>query len=164
MRLRAQMQFYQRRIPGKHQQRYVFKLATLLATVAAAILSRYQLMHWVTIVAAFSTAVATLAEFQDATRKLERYSRAIAAMENLLTFWESMSPIEQASRANVSYLFTEGESIIANERLAWISTAMKKSKQKEEEDEGDAWTPGQLTSSKSGGATARTAFSKVSPT
>ena len=47
--------------------------------------------------------------FTDATRKLERYTRACAAIENLLTFWESMNAIEQASRHNVSYLITEGE-------------------------------------------------------
>ena len=124
-RLMPALRFYQARIPSKNRQRYAFKLLLLLATVAAALLSRYGETMYVTVVMACSGTVATLSEFQDATRKLERYSRAIGAIENLLTWWDSINPIEQASRANVSYLLREGEAIIANERLAWISTAMK---------------------------------------
>ena len=136
LRLTPALRFYQGRIPSKNWQRYVFKLMLLLATVAAALLSRYGETTYVTVVMACSGTVATLSEFQDATRKLERYSRAIGAIENLLTWWDSINPIEQASRANVSYLLREGEAIIANERLAWISTAMKpKAGAQAEEDE-----------------------------
>lgn len=135
LRLLPVIRFYRGRIPGSQRRRYACKLIILLSTVAAAILSRYEYVQYVTIVAACSSAVSTLAEFQDSTRKLERYSRAIAALENLLTWWESKKPIEQSSRANVSHLISEGEAIIANERLAWVSTAMKGSIRQQEEEE-----------------------------
>jgi len=54
---------------------------------------------------------------------LRRYTRAIAAIENLLSQWRAKGPVERASVTAIADLVLTGESIIANERLAWTSTA-----------------------------------------
>ena len=62
-------------------------------------------------------------EFSDTDRKMERYTRAIASIENLLSQWDSTGEVERASVTAIANLVVTGESIIANERLAWQSTA-----------------------------------------
>ena len=45
------------------------------------------------------------------------------AIENLLSQWDATSEVERASSTATANLVLTGESIIANERLAWTSTA-----------------------------------------
>ena len=122
-RLLPSKEFYEKRLPWYARKRLLLKLLTLLATVAASILARFGLSSYVTLVTAFATAVTSWSEFSDTDRKMERYTRAIASIENLLSQWDSTGEVERASVTAIANLVVTGESIIANERLAWQSTA-----------------------------------------
>ena len=122
-RLKKKKQFYEDRLPWYAAMRLFLKLLTLSCTVAASIIARFGLSSYVTLITAFATAVTSWQEFSDVDAKLERYTRAIAAIENLLSQWRAKGPVERASVTAIADLVLTGESIIANERLAWTSTA-----------------------------------------
>ena len=93
------------------------------ASVASAVLARQNLGKWVTIVTAFAAMVTSYSEFADSGRKLVRYNRAIGAVKRLLTWWNSISDVDQASKSCVNHLILTGESILSEERLGWQATA-----------------------------------------
>ena len=55
-----------------------------------------------------------------------RYSRAITAIVDLLTAWDSMSHEEKALPTEIARLVFGGEAIINGERLAWQRTGIRK--------------------------------------
>jgi len=55
-----------------------------------------------------------------------RYSRAITAIKDLLTAWDSMSYVQKASPTEMARLVLAGEAIINNERSAWQRTGVWK--------------------------------------
>ena len=122
-RLKKKKQFYEERLPWYAAMRLFLKLLTLSCTVAASIIARFGLSSYVTLITAFATGITSWQEFSDVERKMERYTRAIAAIENLLSQWDATSEVERASSTATANLVLTGESIIANERLAWTSTA-----------------------------------------
>ena len=63
-----------------------------------------------------------------------RYSRAITAITDLLTAWDSMSDVQRALPTEISRLVRGGEAIINGERLAWHKTGMRKDTGAELED------------------------------
>jgi len=126
-RLLPVMAWYRKRIPSRSIERLLVKIFMLLATVATSILARYSLPHWVAIAAALYSSLTSWSEFGDHGRKIERYNRVIASIENLLSWWESIGPVEKASSANIAHLIQTGEECISTERLAWQSTAGKRS-------------------------------------
>ena len=66
---------------------------------------------------------------------LGRYSRAITAIEDLLTGWFSMSYVQKASPTEIARLVLGGEAIINGERLAWQRTGVRKDSGVEVEDQ-----------------------------
>ena len=65
-----------------------------------------------------------------------RYSRAITAITDLLTAWDSMSDVQQrASPTETARLVRGGEAIINDERLAWQKTGIRKDAGVELEDQ-----------------------------
>ena len=64
-----------------------------------------------------------------------RYSRAITAIEDLLTTWDSMSYVQKASPTEIARLVLGGEAIINDERLAWQKTGIRKDTGAEVEDQ-----------------------------
>jgi len=62
-------------------------------------------------------------EYNDNAKKIDRYNRAIAGLENLLTWWEALSRVERASETMVARLVHSGEQCIEDERVAWLSTS-----------------------------------------
>ena len=64
-----------------------------------------------------------------------RYSRAITAIEDLLTTWDSMSYVQKASPTEIARLVLGGEAIINDERLAWQRTGIRKDTGVEGEDQ-----------------------------
>ena len=55
-----------------------------------------------------------------------RYSRAITAIGDLLTTWDSMPYVQKASQTEIAKLVHGGEAIINDERLAWQRTGVRK--------------------------------------
>lgn len=126
LRLKPMAVWYQERIPSRSRSHFLLKVLMFLAATATSVCARYGYGTWVTVVAAFSSMVAAWSDIGDHARKVERYSRVVASVENLLTWWDGLSPIEKASATNISHLIQAGEAILSTERLAWQSTAGKK--------------------------------------
>ena len=70
-----------------------------------------------------AAALTSWQEYTDVGRKTERYTRAAIELQNLLSWWKSLSEVEKASKGTISQLIHSAESIISEERLAWMSTA-----------------------------------------
>lgn len=85
-------------------------------------LARYKLVSWVVVVTSAGGAVTAWVEFADLARKIERYTTAVRSLDKLLTWWVSLGEVEKASTMTISRLISTGESIISEERLAWVST------------------------------------------
>ena len=122
-RLRPQIAWYQVRIPRSNLQRVLLKFLGLGVTVASSILARYSYIRVVVVATAFGSALQSYSEYNDTAKKVERYNRAIAGLENLLTWWESLSRVERGSEHNIAKLVHSGEQCISDERLAWQSTS-----------------------------------------
>lgn len=95
-----------RRIPMYTRHRFLLRVLIMLLGMAAAVLSRYELMTWVVIVCALSSAFTSWMEFADSARKVERYTRAITALKKLLSWWKSLTEVERASTDSISTLIT----------------------------------------------------------
>ena len=65
-------------------------------------------------------------EFSAIPVKVERYTRAVTSIDNLLTWWDSLSSVDQASAKSIATLLTRAESIISSEQASWNSTASTK--------------------------------------
>ena len=115
---------------------YIFKVALLLLIVSSSFLARYEQVAWTTIVTSAAASITSWIEFSDSARKLERYTRLVRALKNLLSWWNSLSEVEKASTETIATLVCTSEDILSEERLAWISTSNKK---------GDGAGSGQVT-------------------
>ena len=99
------------------------KFMLLASTLASTLLARYNLALWVVAVTSGAAALTSWQEYSDVTRKTERYTRAAFELQNLLSWWKSLSEVEKASKSTIANLIHSGEGIISEERLAWMSTA-----------------------------------------
>ena len=68
----------------------------------------------VAVATAAATVTTSWSEFGDATHKVEQYSSAIAALQNLLARWNSLNLVARSTRENITNLITTAEAIISN--------------------------------------------------
>jgi len=121
--------FYRHRIPLYARRRYALRLVLLSCAMAATLFSRYQYELWVVVVSSGAAAITSWSEYSDTGRKTERYTRAVFALTNLLSWWSSLSDVEKASTSTISHLILKAEGIISEERLAWLSLSTEKEKE-----------------------------------
>lgn len=126
LRVRKTLAFYQRRLPVYARRRGALRLMLLFGTVAASILARYGRSGLVVVVTSATGALISWLEFSDTARKMQRYSRAITSLERLLDWWDSIGDVERASKESIRHLVYTSETIISDERIAWVSTAQRK--------------------------------------
>eukprot|EP00964_Phaeocystis_antarctica_P124116 scaffold87806_cov63-Phaeocystis_antarctica.AAC.5 len=82
-----------------------------------------KMMSWVIGVTSLAGAVVSWSEFSETERKIERYTRAVRSIKKVLSWWDVLTDVEKAGADNITTLIETGESIIADERQAWQSTA-----------------------------------------
>jgi len=121
LRLLPELAFYHNRIPTTSTARVVLTMGTFACAAAGAVLARVQLSYIVPIITSFSGGLTAWMEFRDLERKLERYSDAARSLRSLMTWWDSLSEVEQASPTNVAQLVTSGEGILRGEFGAWTT-------------------------------------------
>lgn len=122
-RLVPKMRFYQSRIPSYFAWRRGFQALLLIAALITSLLAALKEVQWTAIVAAIASAVASAQEFLDLQRKLQRYSTVADALGNILVAWQALTEVEQANVEKVSQLVYQTESLLDEERNAWISDA-----------------------------------------
>ena len=139
VRITKYLSFYQRRIPQYARDRYIFKAILVMLTTAASAVSAYGLSVWALVIAAAVSMLTSWTEFADTGRKVERYTKAVVELKNLVSYWKRLTEVEKASPATIYNVVITGESIISDERVAWVSTAQKSSTNKngEQGDEGN---------------------------
>merc|ERR1719356_2280528 len=100
-------------------------LCVLLLGVTCSVLAQAKQHIWVVFVTSAAGLVTAWSEFSDSARKTERYTRAVASLQKLLNWWNSLGDVERASRDAITHLICTGETIISEERVAWMSTPGK---------------------------------------
>ncbi len=79
---------------------------------------------WVVIISAVSAALTAWLEFQGTSKKVVRYGESISQLNQVIMWWDSLTPVDQASTDNVNNLVTTCENIIQGELRSWMSTSM----------------------------------------
>ena len=125
LRIIPSIAFYPDRIPKYAMVRDVLRMMLLTSTGLSTLCAHYQLIMPVVIITGFAGAVTSWQEFADVSRKTERYTRAMFQLQNMLSWWKSLSEVERASKEIISQLIHTSEGIISEERVAWVSTASK---------------------------------------
>ena len=54
--------------------------------------------------------------------QVERYTRAVRTINELLNWWRNLSEVEKASSDNISRLVLETEHAIFSEQTSWVSS------------------------------------------
>lgn len=75
------------------------------------------------IAAALNASCMSWMEFRDHTRKAARYSHVATSLRNLMTWWNNLTSVEQASVENIQKLVNGGEDVMMTEMSSWISTS-----------------------------------------
>ena len=88
----------------------------ILMGTAASMCAHYGIVWCVVVVTAATGHLGTWMEFSGYENKAERYTRAVGELRKLLTWWASLTEIEQAAIANISTLVNRAEDIIAEEQ------------------------------------------------
>ena len=145
IRIKQSLAFYKRRIPQYAHDRYIVKAILILLTSAASAISAYGLSVWALVIASAATAITSWTEFADTSRKVERYTKAVVELENLISHWKSLTEVEKASPVTIYNVVLTGESIISDERVAWLSTAQKSSTKDSEGQSSTKETEGRQT-------------------
>jgi len=128
LRIEPSIAFYKARTPGYAMQHHLFKALLLGCTLGATLLSRYELHAWTIAISSAATVFTSWTEYTDVARKTERYTRAAFDLQNLHSWWKSLSEVEKASKTTIAQLIHTAEQIISEERLGWLSTASDNSK------------------------------------
>ena len=128
LRVRPKLAFYRARIPHYARRRTVLRCFLFACTASGSIIAYLAnegdvSPRWAVVVTAAAAAFTSWMEFADIGRKVERYTRAVVDIQNLLSSWKSLSDVERSNPHEIAELVHNGESILSNERIAWVSTA-----------------------------------------
>lgn len=119
-----QLKFYQARLPVYQRMNNVWETLLMLSSIAGVVLSFFREARWAAIPTALTVCVTAYAEFHATEKKLVRYSEAIAKIDSIKMWWDSLSNVERVNLAFISTLVSGCEDTFNNEREAWASTSM----------------------------------------
>ena len=121
LRIKANLNFYAKRIPKYNSCKNFLKIIVVLLSVIASALARYKLVALVVMITALSSVVTSWLEFTDMASKAERYSQTISGLKNLLNWWASLTSVQKASQEAIGHLINTSEGIITQEQTGWTS-------------------------------------------
>jgi len=138
LRLEVERKFYQVRIPRcyKWMSFWQFVLATL-SVASAALTYTESLSQYVAITSALAAAITSWGAYDDLGRRIERYTNAVLAINDLISWWDSLDDVDKASVENITRLIEQGESIINTERLTWLMAAKEDKNQQQKGNDGE---------------------------
>lgn len=123
LRVKPTIRFYQQRLPLYNLRKNFLNIVVMVIGVAVSVLAHYEQTSWVATSTAAATALMSWSEFCDTSNKIQRYSRSIIALEGVLTWWDSLGNVQQATKEAVGNLVRTVETVISEEQLAWTATA-----------------------------------------
>lgn len=125
LRLNTMLHFYQSRIPKLGFRIRVVKVLLTLCTIATAVLSsNASWLRYVPIATTVSAALTSWSSFSDQERRLEQYTETVRSLHDVVSWWDSMDDVEQASTSNISKLILSCEAIIGTERRSDLASAL----------------------------------------
>jgi hypothetical protein len=126
LRLQIMVEKYQREIPWCDKWRVFWEIVLTCCTVASATLSYLDgTSGYVAISSSVAAAVTSWLSHAELVRRIERYSKSVRAIDDLLWWWKSLDDAERAGIANITKLIETGEKILSAERLAWMAAARR---------------------------------------
>jgi len=125
--LRAEVMkaFYQSRLPPNFRFYTTVQVLLILASALSAAVTFFSLTEYVAVIAIVSTSISAYVEFHSTDQKLSRYNSTIAALQNVLVWWSSLTKVEKADTRNISRLVMSCEQIHTGELEAWLSKPQK---------------------------------------
>ena len=145
------LRFYRKRLPLYSSADNWSQALLGFNSIVSAIFAYFEMVSAVALVAQASSIQINFAEFNDIKKKLMRYNGIIAALENQILWWKSLTKVEKASQYNINRLVNGVEEMVAGEQQAWLAAYMKR------EQEAEGAKPKKHTNSRNSAA-------KVSPT
>lgn len=124
VRIEVMIEFFQSRLPRYSRAHACAQIALVLFSSTGAALAFLGHSKHVAIVSAVAAAVTAWVEFHAAADKLQRYNASITQLQNLVTWWQSLSDIERAGSPAITRLVVESEDVLASELRAWGSTSV----------------------------------------
>eukprot|EP00435_Cladocopium_sp_Y103_P068274 s837_g31.t1 len=120
-RVRKAIEFCKRRIPMNAKLAVGFHMAVVCFTVMGTVFSFMGFKAGLTVTVSFGGCCSAWSDFEDYKRKSTRHTWTVQALEQKLTWWRSLTGVEQASVENISSMVTGCESAILAETAAWMS-------------------------------------------
>ena len=124
------LNFYRSRLPIYASADNWSQALLGLNSITSAIFAYFEMVSAVAIVAQASSVQINFSEFNDIKKKLLRYNGIIAALENQILWWNSLTKVEKASQINVNKLVNGVEETIAGEQQAWLAAYIKEEENK----------------------------------
>lgn len=125
------LNFYRSRLPLYASADNWSQALLGLNSITSAIFAYFEMVSAVAIVAQASSVQINFSEFNDIKKKLLRYNGIIAALENQILWWNSLTKVEKASQINVNKLVNGVEETIAGEQQAWLAAYIKEEENKQ---------------------------------
>jgi hypothetical protein len=125
LRILPMVSFYKKRIPIYTRRIMILKTVVVLLGIAATVLAKYEQPLFITIVSGAAVSLVSWAEFSEAPSKVERYTKSITSLKNLLCWWDSLGDVQKATKDAIGKLVITSETIISEEQLAWTSSSSK---------------------------------------
>jgi hypothetical protein len=117
--------FYKKRLPIYNRRNSILNTVVVLLGIAATVLAKYEQPLFITIVSGAVVSLVSWAEFSEAPSKVERYTKSITSLKNLLCWWDSLGDVQKATKDAIGKLVITSETIISEEQLAWTSSSSK---------------------------------------
>lgn len=122
-RVRPTVQFYQSRLPGYWYSHSTTTILVMLSSLVGTVLTFARLPQWTTVSAIIASSLTAWAAFHGTEKKLNRYSKLIDSIANLMLWWRSLPDVERSGQGNIDTLVATAEDLFQEERQAWLSTS-----------------------------------------
>ena len=120
------LNFYRKRLPIYSSADNWSQALLGFNSIVSAIFAYFEMVAAVALIAQASSIQINFAEFNDIKKKLMRYNGIIAAIENQILWWNSLTKVEKASQYNINRLVNGIEEMVAGEQQAWLAAYMKR--------------------------------------
>ena len=121
LRLEDQLGFYRRKTVTLEKDLSRLQIYVLLAGAAGTLLAALggHFVIWIALTTAVASAAMTYLGYRQTESTLTVYNQTATDLDNILSWWTSLEPEEQALRENIEALATHTEQVLAEELAGW---------------------------------------------
>lgn len=121
LRLEDQLNFYRRKTVTLEKDLSRLQIYVLLAGAAGTLLAALggAFVIWIALTTAVASAMMTYLSYRQTESTLTGYNQTATDLDNILSWWTSLEPEEQALGENIATLATHTEQVLADELSSW---------------------------------------------